>query len=120
MGLRMATVIARIVVGFGLWFVVLPVMTFVLGVPSTLKVVTAESRGGLLMFAGWLGASWAGWLPQSEGPAGMPLVAFWIGTVVFGLWLSVRFVQLSKSAWGAAIRMHRLMGKFGMPPQEII
>ena len=115
----MAKIVARVLVGFGLWFVVLPVMTFTLGVPASLRIVTAESKGALLLFVGWSAASWAGLLGDFGGPLGMPATVFWAGSALFGGWFSVRFVMLGRAAWGHALRVSRLMNRYGMPPSEI-
>ena len=116
----MARIAARVLVGFGLWFVVLPIMTLTMGVPAALRIVTVESKGGLLLFAGWAGGSWAGLLGDFGGPLGMPAPVFWSGSAVFGGWFAVRFVMLGRAAWGHALTVSRLMNRYGMPPSEIV
>jgi hypothetical protein len=107
-------------VGLIVYGIIFPVLTVVLGVPAALYLVAKRSKGGLLAFAGWVGASSVGWLPQFAGPFGMPTGAFWPAAVLFGVWFGWAFWVLGRAAWGKALRLHRLVRDYGMPPSEIL
>ena len=117
--MRMSRLAGKLV-WFAVWFVVLPAMTVLLGVPAAAYLVAKQSKGGLPAFVGWAVAGWAGWVPTFGGPFGMPTPVFWGGVVLFGLWFAAGFVVLGRSAWSTAIRNERLMRVHGMPSSEII
>ena len=117
--MRMSRLAGKLV-WFAVWFVVLPAMTVLLGVPAAAYLVAKQSKGGLPAFAGWAVAGSAGWVPTFAGPFGMPTPVFWAGVTLFGLWFAAGFVVLGRSAWSTAIRNERLMRVHGMPSSEII
>lgn len=117
--MRVASLAGR-AIWFAVWFVVLPAMTVLLGVPAAAYLVAKQSKGALPAFVGWAVAGWAGLVPTFGGPFGMPTPVFWAGVIVFGFWFAAGFVILGGSAWSTAIRNERLMRVHGMPSSEII
>jgi hypothetical protein len=109
-----------VALGLTMLFVVLPALTLIVGVPATLYLVAKRSRGGLVAFAGWIGAVQVGWVPAFDGPFGIPATVFWVLTGLFGGWFVWGFWTLSRAAWSKALLTNRLMRDFGMPASEIV
>ena len=102
------------------WFVALPVLTFVFGVPASLYLMSRQSRGGFPAFVGWIVAAQAGWVPTFAGPFGLPTLVFWPLALLFGMWFAVGFTIMGRAAWSQAFMSNRLMRDYGMPPSEIV
>ena len=104
----------------GVWFVALPVMTFVFGVPASLYLMSRQSRGGFPAFVGWIVASQAGWVPTFAGPFGLPTLVFWPLAALFAIWFAVGFTIMGRAALSQAFMSNRLMRDYGIPPSEIV
>jgi hypothetical protein len=95
-------------------------MTFLLGVPAAAKIVVVQSKGWAAVYL--LTVVW--W----QSPFGTPVdeawvvldTIVWLGAGAFGVWFTVVFVMLGKSAWAKALEVHKLISKFGVPTSEIL
>ena len=92
------------VMGLGT-FVVLVVLTFLLGIPTTTYSVLRKTVGfwGVgLLFAG---AVRLGWVEGFGGPMGLPSAVVWGFAVVAGCMWGWMFARITFAAWSSAHRV---------------
>ncbi|HEY7823929.1 MAG TPA: hypothetical protein VIG24_13890, partial [Acidimicrobiia bacterium] len=76
--------VARVLVGFGLWVLALPALTLLLGVPSAAKIVVVQSKGWAVVYL--LGVIWwqSAFGPDAASGLSVLDTLVWFGAGAFG------------------------------------